>query len=178
MLLYKTTVLNVLSASTYKTFYPTFYKFGIDSLSLKKIFPLPSDNLFGDLSAYSLRSQATNPNNLDAYINRSVQEIDKVFNIDSINRPNLSYDPNTNNYGLVTKMNDDNESLAIGYSTYKFIDGIFTNDINEIYFQDGIIRDESYFNPLTANFLNYNKFSEAPKTATWIKKEGVLKLGE
>tara|TARA_R100000152_G_C6781409_1_gene215847 strand:+ start:656 stop:3772 length:3117 start_codon:yes stop_codon:yes gene_type:complete len=178
LLLYKTTVLNVLSASTYKTFYPTFYKFGIDSLSLKKIFPLPSDNLFGDLSAYSLRSQATNPNNLDAYINRSVQEIDKVFNIDSINRPNLSYDPNTNNYGLVTKMNDDNESLAIGYSTYKFIDGIFTNDINEIYFQDGIIRDESYFNPLTANFLNYNKFSEAPKTATWIKKEGVLKLGE
>ena len=52
------------------------------------------------------------------------------------------------------------------------------NSINEIYFQNGIIRDECYVNPLTAAFLEYNYLPETEKGFTWVKEEGVLKLGE
>ena len=69
-------------------------------------------------------------------------------------------------------------NMILYYQIYKYIDGKFTNSINEVYFQKGVIRDESYFSPLTAGFLHYSKLPEAQKGFSWVKEEGVLKLGE
>ena len=177
-LLYKTTLLSNLSSSVYKTFYPTIYKYEIDSLKFREIYPQKSKNLVGELSAFSFTSLA--PNNLITYIQdlSSANDVDIVYEVIDIDRPNLSYDPNTNNYGLTIKARDNSDALAIYYQTYKFIDGQFNNSINEIYFQQGVIRDESYTTPLTAGFLHYSKLDVAPAIASWTGKEGVLKLGE
>ena len=179
-LLYKTTLLDSLSSSVYKTFYPTIYKYELDSLSLKQVFPTNNTNLFKKLSTYSFRSNGENPDNLEKYIRSlsAVQEETPVYSVDSIDRPNLSYDPNTNNYGFVIKASDNSDALAFYYQTYKYVDGSMINSINEIYFQNGIIRDECYVNPLTAAFLHYNYLPETGKGFSWIKNEGVLKLGE
>ena len=177
-LLYKTTLLSNLSSSVYETFYPTVYKYEIDSLKFREIYPQKSKNLVGELSAFSFTSLA--PNNLITYIQdlSSANDVDIVYEVIDIDRPNLSYDPNTNNYGLTIKARDNTDALAIYYQTYKFIDGQFNNSINEIYFQQGVIRDESYTTPLTAGFLHYSKLDVAPAIASWTGKEGVLKLGE
>jgi len=180
-LLYKTTILPTLSGSVYKTFYPTVYKYEIDSLKFRKIFPEKTKNLVGLLSAYTFKSLAPGGNDeIFTYIQdlSSADDVDVVYEVIDIDRPNLSYDPNTNNYGLTIKARDNSDALAIYYQTYKFIDGRFTNSINEIYFQQGVIRDESYVTPLTAGFLHYSKLAEAPAICTWERKEGVLKLGE
>lgn len=179
-LLYKTTLLDSLSGSVYKTFYPTIYKYELDGLSLKQVFPTNNTNLFKKLSTYSFRSNGENPDNLVEYIQSlsAVQEETPIYSVDSIDRPNLSYDPNTNNYGFVIKASDNSDALAFYYQTYKYVDGSMINSINEIYFQNGIIRDECYVNPLTAAFLHYNYLPETGKGFSWIKNEGVLKLGE
>ena len=90
----------------------------------------------------------------------------------------MSYDPNTNTYGYLAKISNNNDVFCVNYASFKFVNGTFQNTINEMYFQDGLIRDESYSNPLTAGFLTYNKLENASKVATWSKLEGVLKLGE
>ena len=177
-LLYKTTLLPSLSASVYKTFYPTIYKYEIDSLKFGEIFPVDNTNLFGKLIEFSFRSQA--PDRLDYYIQSlsAVDDYDIVYEVIDIDRPNLSYDPNTNNYAFTIKAKDNSDALAIYYQTYKYIDGKLTDSINEVYFQKGVIRDESYYTPLTAGFLHYSKLPETQNGFSWVKEEGVLKLGE
>ena len=167
-----------MSASVYKTFYPTIYKYEIDSLNFQQIFPATNANLFGKLIEYSFRSQA--PERLDHYIQSlsAVDDYDIVYEVTDIDRPNLSYDPNTNNYAFTIKAKDNSDALAIYYQTYKYIDGKLTDSINEVYFQKGVIRDESYYAPLTAGFLHYSKLPEAENGFSWIKEDGVLKLGE
>ena len=177
-LLYKTTLLPSLSDSVYKTFYPTIYKYEIDSLRFGEIFPVDNTNLFGKLSTFSFRSQA--PGRLTYYIQSlsAVDDYDIVYEVIDLDRPNLSYDPNTNNYAFTIKARDNSDALAIYYQTYKYIDGNLTNSINEVYFQKGVIRDESYYTPLTAGFLHYSKLPETENGFSWVKEEGVLKLGE
>ena len=101
-----------------------------------------------------------------------------MYEVIDIDRPSLSYDPNTNNYAFTIKAKDNSDALAIYYQTYKYIDGELTDSINEVYFQKGVIRDESYYTPLTAGFLHYSKLPETTHGFSWIKEEGVLKLGE
>ena len=177
-LLYKTTILPSLSASVYKTFYPTIYKYEINSLKFRQVFPEQTTNLVAALSSYSFKSLA--PDNLYTYIQdlSSATDNNIVYEVINIDRPSLSYDPNSNNYAFSIKAKDNSDALAIYYQTYKFIEGKMVNSANEIYFQQGVIRDESYFTPLTAGFLHYSKLEEAPKTCTWVKEKGVLKLGE
>ena len=177
-LLYKTTILPSLSASVYKTFYPTIYKYEINSLKFRQVFPEQTTNLVTALSSFSFKSLA--PNNLYTYIQdlSSASDNNIVYEVIDIDRPSLSYDPNSNNYAFSIKAKDNSDALAIYYQTYKFIEGKMVNSINEIYFQQGVIRDESYYAPLTAGFLHYSKLEEAPKTCTWVKEKGVLKLGE
>ena len=177
-LLYKTTILPSLSASVYKTFYPTIYKYEINSLKFRQVFPEQTTNLVAALSSYSFKSLA--PDNLYSYIQdlSSATDNNIVYEVINIDRPSLSYDPNSNNYAFSIKAKDNSDALAIYYQTYKFIEGKMVNSANEIYFQQGVIRDESYFTPLTAGFLHYSKLEEAPKTCTWVKEKGVLKLGE
>ena len=174
----KSSVLPTLSSSNYKTLYPTFYKFDIQDLSFKTIYPNNNSNLFGKLSSFSFRSQNNDPNDIVGYINQSKNEDTIVFDSSSIQRPTLSYDPNTNVYGYLAKISNNNDVFCLNYASFKFVNGTFQNTINEMYFQDGLIRDESYSNPLTAGFLTYNKLENASKVATWSKLEGVLKLGE
>ena len=135
-------------------------------------------DLFGKLIEFSFRSQA--PDRLDYYIQSlsAVDDYDIVYEVIDIDRPNLSYDPNTNNYAFTIKAKDNSDALAIYYQTYKYIDGKLTDSINEVYFQKGVIRDESYFAPLTAGFLHYSKLPETQNGFSWVKEEGVLKLGE
>lgn len=165
------TLLGALSASNYRTMYPTFYKLELDGLEFKQIFPIKSTNQFGTLSSYSLRSV------IDPYDNGNLLNDDYYYNVSNVDRPSLSYDIESNTYAYTIKTTDLSGGLAIFYQTYKFINGKFTNDINEVYFQNGIIRDENYFNPLTATFISYNSLA-GTTGSTWINNEGVLKFGE
>ncbi len=174
----KSSVLPTLSSSNYKTLYPTFYKFDIQDLSFKNIYPANNKNLFGKLSSFSFRSLNSNPNDIEGYIREPKNEDTVVFDSNSIQRPTLSYDPNTNVYGYVAKISNSNDIFCLNYASFKFVNGVFQNKANEMYFQEGLIRDESFSNPLTAGFLSYNKLDNASKVATWDKTEGVLKLGE
>lgn len=168
----RTTLLPTLSATNYRTLYPTFYKLELDSLNFKQIFPNNNNNKFGSLSSYSLRSYV-NPR----YDSVNFNNDDYIYNINTLNKPSLSYDVETNTYAYSIKMQDPADCLALWYQTYKFINGKFVNDINEIYFQNAIVRDENYYNPLTASFIEYNALAGS-NNVTWIQKEGVLKLGE
>ena len=113
----------------------------------------------------------------DPYDNGNLLNDDYYYNVSNVDRPSLSYDIETNTYAYTIKATDLSGGLAIFYQTYKFINGKFTNDINEVYFQNGIIRDENYFNPLTATFISYNSLA-GTTGSTWINNEGVLKFGE
>lgn len=165
------TMYGALSATNYKTVYPTFYKLEIDGLNFKQIYPVKSSNQFGLLSSYSLRSI------IDPYDNGNLQNEDYYYNITYVDRPSLSYDVETNTYAYTIKTTDSSDGLAIYYQTYKFVNGKFINNINEVYFQDSIIRDENYFNPLTASFISYNNL-DGVNSSSWINNEGILKLGE
>ncbi len=168
----RTTLLGTLSASNFRTLYPTFYKFDIDSLRLKQIFPANTTNLFGTLINYSFRSVMS-----PLYTNVDFNYSDYIFNIASVDRPSLSYESETNNYAFICKYNDLSDCMCLHYQIYKYINGDFINQINESYFQNSVVRDENYFNPLTASFMGYNSLPGSPGV-TWVQQEGVLKIGE
>ena len=172
ILLNKTTLLPSVSGSSYRTLYPSIYRLEIDSLNFSKIFPLPSKNLNRKLKKYSY-STVVKPD----YSNVSFDTNDYIYNTYEIDRPNLSYNPEKNNYSFTIKGKDMSDALSIYYSTYKFENGNFINEVNEVYFQQSLIRDENYFNSLTASFISYNNLP-GTNGVVWNNKEGVLKLGE
>jgi hypothetical protein len=171
LLLYRSTLLGAMSATNYKTFYPTIYKMELNSLSLKRIFPHSTNNLFGSLIQYSFRSTH------DPILEYNGNTEQSIYNFCEADKPVLTYDPETNVYGYVVKTTDLSDCMAFWYQTYKFVDGVFTNDINEVFFQNAQIRDENYTNPLTGSYIKYNHL-EGTQNSSWIKSEGVLKLGE
>jgi hypothetical protein len=171
LLLYRSTLLGAMSATNYRTFYPTIYKLELDSLSTKQIFPYSTKNLFGSLIEYSFRSHH------DPILQTEGTTQQCIYNMYEADRPVLTYNAETNVYGYVVKTIDSSDCMAFWYQTYKFINGVFTNDINELWFQNAQIRDENYTNPLTGSYIKYN-YLQGTNNSSWIKQEGVLKLGE
>jgi len=55
--------------------------------------------------------------------------------------------------------------------------GVFTNKINECYFQNSTFRDENYSNAYQLPIISYTQYP-GTKTNTRVSSEGVLKLGE
>jgi hypothetical protein len=172
LLFNRLTLLGVLSASNYKTIYPTFYQYNLDDLKLKEIFPGNISNLFGYLYSYSFRS-CINPLYVDTIFNYDTY----IYDIYQVDRPSLSYDAETNTYVYIMKATDLSDCMSFFYQTYKFIDGNFINRVNEVYFPDVCIRDENYANPLSASFIEYSSLA-GTATSSWIKSENVLKIGE
>lgn len=171
LMLHRTTLLGAMSATNYRTFYPTIYKLELDSLSLKRVFPHSTKNLFGSLIEYSFRSHH------DPVMQSLGTTEQCIYNMYEADRPVLTYNPDTNIYGYVIKTIDSSDCMAFWYQTYKYINGVFTNDINEIWFQNAQVRDENYTNPLTGSYIKYN-YLDGTSNSSWIKTEGVLKLGE
>jgi len=172
LLLYKTSLLNVNANSNYKTIYPEIYKLDINNFELKKIFPFEKTNLYNRLSSYSFRSYI-NPVYYNVYFNND----EVIYNLYEIDRPNISYDTDTDTYSFVVKGKDLSNGLVIYYQTYKYMSGVFTNKINECYFQNSTFRDENYSNAYQLPIISYTQYP-GTKTNTRVSSEGVLKLGE
>lgn len=104
-----------LSATNYKIIYPEIYSININNLQINKLYPTEKSPTFFDLQEYSLLYK-----NID-------------LNIVSIEKPILNYDSETETYCMSYIGKDISEVFYIFKVYFKFINGVITNVINNMY---------------------------------------------
>jgi hypothetical protein len=167
ILFFDTTLSDTVSGNL-KIIYPSVYKLDLVNYEFKKIYPLSNE----DLTIFSLSSY------LSGLYDNTVQyyNFQYIFNPQNVDTPSVAYNYETDIYTVIVKMYDNAGASAIQELQFKFISGIFTLLVNKCYFLNEIIRDESYSNPVTANFLDYLTPVVGLNTGVWDSALGVYKF--
>jgi len=167
ILFFNTTLSNSVSGNL-KIVYPSIYKLDLVNYEFKQIYPLNND----DLTKFSLSGY------LSGLYNNTVQfyNLQYIFNPQNVDSPSVSYNYETDIYTVIIRMYDNAGATAIQELQFKFISGVFTLIVNKCYFMNELIRDESYSNPITAQFLDYLTPVAGLNTGVWDSALGVYKF--
>ena len=167
VLFFDTTLSNTVSGNL-KIVYPSVYKLDLVNYEFKQIYPLSNE----DLTKFSLSAY------LSGLYDNTVQYFDLqyIFNPQNVDAPSVAYNYETDIYTVIVKMYDNAGATAIQELQFKFISGVFTLLVNKCYFLNELIRDESYSNPITANFLDYLTPVSGLNTGVWDSAIGVYKF--
>lgn len=167
ILFFDTTLSNSVSGNL-KIVYPSVYKLDLVNYEFKQVYPINGENL-QKFSLYDYLSGFYN--NTEQYY-----DIEYIFNPQNVDAPSVSYNYESDIYTVIIKMYDNAGASAIQELQFKFISGIFTLLINKCYFINNLIRDESYSNPITAQFLDYITPVSGLNTGVWDSALGVYKF--
>lgn len=137
LLVCKTVLFNVLSASNYKIVYPKIYSFDLNSLKLVQIFPTVRDeNLtFEFLSNFSLSG-------------RNIE-----VNIVEIEKPLLTYNVETSVYKLSYIGRDIADGMYIFNITFSYINGILTIVHNTMFKLGSDVYNQNFANPENTQYF-------------------------
>lgn len=168
ILFFNTTLSDSVSGNM-KIIYPTVYKLDLTDYQFKKIYP----NVNTNLDQFSLT------NYLSSYYNNYTtpfENIQYIFNPQNVDKPSVSFNNVDEVYTVVAKVYDNAGGYCISEQQFKFISGVFTLISNKWYFGNELIRDESYSNSLTANFLDYITPAAGLNIGTWDPAIGTYKF--
>lgn len=166
-ILFVNTTLSTSLSGNLKIVYPKIFKLDLVNYEFKQVYPT-SDT---DLIQFSLVNYLTG-----YYTSHNFNNYTYIFNPQNFDKPTVAYNNETDIYTVVTKIYDNAGASAIQELQFKFIAGIFTLLTNKCYFLNELIRDESYSNPITANFLDYITPVAGLNIGTWSSAEGVYKF--
>ena len=166
-ILFVNTSLSTSLSGNLKIVYPKVFKLDLVNYEFKQVYPTSNT----DLIQFSLVNYLTG-----YYTSHNFNNYTYIFNPQNFDKPTVAYNNETDIYTVVTKIYDNAGASAIQELQFKFITGIFTLLTNKCYFLNELIRDESYSNPITANFLDYITPVAGLNIGTWSSAEGVYKF--